>query len=203
MADQTEVQTAVEDITKIVAELNRIGKTKGISITEDMLPYVIKKYVAYKPWERNQLIADLRLKGLTLEEFREKKQEQSANSQIMIPDNLYDKLMSEVMALPPRKRKNYKSTLMDKCGTNTKVIYDGELKNYSTICNKFIPIIKNSTVFDKYGVGLREVTTKVGYEIAKGMDPEKVMDKAIEENSTGNHEGRVNYRVKVLAPCCW
>jgi hypothetical protein len=198
MADQTEVQTAVEDITKIVAELNRIGKQRGFSITEDMLPYIIKKYVACQPWERNRLIEDLKLKGLSLEEFRKITQEEATKSEVMIPDAIYDKLMSEVMALPPRKRKNYKSTLMDKSGTNSRVIYDGELKNYSMICGRFVPIVKSSTRLKEC-----KSISKVGYEITKGMDPDEVVKKAIEENSTGNHEGRVNYRVKVPAPCSW
>jgi hypothetical protein len=202
MADlQTEVQVAVEDINKIVAEINRIGKQRGFSITEDMLPYIIKKYVAYQPYERNKLLENLKLKGLTLEEFRKITQEDAKNSEVMIPDNIYDKLMSEVMALPPRKRKNYKSTLMDKSGTNSRVIYDGELKNYSMIYGRFVRVVKHSTFLKDYK--MKTATTKVGYEIVKGMDPDEVMNKAIEENSTGNHQGRVNYRVKIPAPCDW
>jgi len=199
MTDQTEVQTAVEDINKIVAEINRIGKQRGFSITEDMLPYVVKRYMAYQPWERNQLIENLKFKGLTLEEFRKITQEDAAKCGVVIPDHIYDKFMSEVMALPPRKRKNYKTVLTDKHGTNSRVIYDGELKNYSLIYGRFVPINKNSS-FKEGG----KATTKVGYDIfIKGMDPEEIIEKAIEENSTGNHEGRVNYRVKVPAPCTW
>jgi hypothetical protein len=200
MADlQNEVQTAVEDIKKIVAEINRIGKQRGFSITEDMLPYIIKKFVAYQPWERNKLIENLKFKGLTLEEFRKITQEDASKCGVVIPDHIYDQFMSEVMALPPRKRKNYKTVLVDKNGTNTKVIYDGELKNYSLIYGKFVPISKNSS-FKEGG----KATSKVGYDIfIKGMDPEEIIEKAIEENSTGNHEGRVNYRVKIPAPCCW
>lgn len=190
--------TLAEDITKIVAELNRIGKTKGIEVTDNEIPYIVKMLKGYKCYERNRLLSDLKLKGLSLEEFREKIHTDSTLSQIMISDEEYDRIMSEVMAMPPKKRKNYKSTLTDKSGTKTKLIYDGELKNYSTIYNRFLPVIKNSTIEGG------QVVSKVGYEIfVNKKNAVEVMDKVVEENHTGNHEGRVNYRVKVPAPSCW
>ena len=185
-----------EEIAEIVAELNRIGKKK---VTDAELPYIVKILSGYKSYERNKLLEDLKLKGLSLEEFREKIQEETTISQIMISDAEYDEIMSEVMAMPPKKRKNYKSTLTDKNGTKTKLIYDGELKNYSTTYNRFLTVIKNSTI-----EGGGKVVSKVGYEIlVNKKNVEEVMEKVIEENHTGNHEGRVNYRVKVQAPCCW
>jgi hypothetical protein len=194
----TDLQLA-EEIAEIAAELNRIAKTQGLEITDDALPYIVKRFSGYKSYERNRLLSDLKLKGLSLEEFRKKIHTDSTASQIMISDAEYDRIMSEVMAMPPKKRKNYKSTLTDKSGTKTKLIYDGELKNYSTIYNRFLPVIKNSTI-----EGGGKITSKVGYEVfVNKKNAEEVMDKAIEENSTGNHEGRVNYRVKVQAPCCW
>ena len=196
-------ESMTEQIAEIVAEMNRIGKQRGFSITEDMLPYVIKMYMAYKPYERNRLLSDLKKKGLSLEEFRKITQDTAMKSQIMISDNEYDKFMSEVMALPPRKRKNYKSTLMDKNGVKSKLIYDGQLKNYSMIYHRFVPVVRSS-ILDGLTERDSNPTTKVGYDIyVNKMNPEEVMDKAIEENSTGNHEGRVNYRVKIPAPCCW
>jgi hypothetical protein len=188
-----------EEIAEIVAELNRIGKKNGIEVTDAELPYIVKILSGYKSYERNKLLEDLKLKGLSLEEFREKIQEETTISQIMISDAEYDEIMSEVMAMPPKKRKNYKSTLTDKNGTKTKLIYDGELKNYSTTYNRFLTVIKNSTI-----EGGGKITSKVGYEVfVNKKNAEEVMDKVIEENHTGNHEGRVNYRVKVAAPCTW
>jgi nitrogen regulatory protein PII len=187
-----------EEISEIVAELNRIGKKNGIEVTDYELPYIVKILSGYKSYERNRLLSDLKLKGLSLEEFREKIQEETTISQIMLSDAEYDRIMSEVMAMPPKKRKNYKSTLTDKNGTKTKLIYDGELKNYSTTYNRFLPVIKNSTIEGG------KVISKVGYEVlVNKKNVEEVMEKVIEENHTGNHEGRVNYRVKVPAPCCW
>jgi nitrogen regulatory protein PII len=187
-----------EEISEIVAELNRIGKKNGIEVTDYELPYIVKILSGYKSYERNRLLEDLKLKGLSLEEFREKIQEETTISQIMLSDAEYDRIMSEVMAMPPKKRKNYKSTLTDKNGTKTKLIYDGELKNYSTTYNRFLPVIKNSTIEGG------KVISKVGYEVlVNKKNVEEVMEKVIEENHTGNHEGRVNYRVKVPAPCCW
>ena len=50
---------------------------------------------------------------------------------VSIPDALYEKLMSEVMALPEKKRGKWKNTLTDKRGTRTRVRYsDGKLENY-------------------------------------------------------------------------
>ena len=57
-----------------------------------------------------------------------------AVGQVGIPDDLYKKLMSEVMALPEKKRGKWKSYLNDKRGTRTRVRYsDGKLENYSQL----------------------------------------------------------------------
>ena len=54
--------------------------------------------------------------------------------QVGIPDALYEKLMSEVMALPEKKRGKWKNTLTDKRGTRTRVRYsDGKLENYNNL----------------------------------------------------------------------
>ena len=54
--------------------------------------------------------------------------------QVGIPDALYKKLMSKVMALPEKKRGKWKSYLNDKRGTRTRVRYsDGKLENYSQL----------------------------------------------------------------------
>ena len=54
--------------------------------------------------------------------------------QVGIPDALYKKLMSEVMALPEKKRGKWKSYLNDKRGTRTRVRYsDGKLENYANL----------------------------------------------------------------------
>ena len=54
--------------------------------------------------------------------------------QIAIPDVLYKKLMSEVMALPEKKQGKWKSFLHDKRGTRTRVRYsDGKLENYNNL----------------------------------------------------------------------
>ena len=55
-------------------------------------------------------------------------------TQVAIPDALYKKLMSEVMALPEKKRGKWKSYLNDKRGTRTRVRYsNGKLENYSQL----------------------------------------------------------------------
>ena len=55
-------------------------------------------------------------------------------SQVAIPDVLYKKLMSEVMALPEKKQGKWKNILTDKRGTRTRVRYsDGKLENYGQL----------------------------------------------------------------------
>lgn len=149
----------------------------------------VKIYLSLNPYERNKLIDNML------------KDEEQLVSTVMIPDELYDKLMSEVMAMPPRKRKNFKSTLTDKNGAKTKLIYDGELKNYSAIRQKFVPVKSKSRVF-KENVLIR-ANTKLGYDLLQGRDMDEIMEEAKAENHTGNHTGRINHHVKIPAPSTW
>ena len=52
------------------------------------------------------------------------------NKIVTIPGRVYDAMMQEVMRLPARKRKNYKTFVLSKRGCRTKVVYrDGRLWN--------------------------------------------------------------------------
>ena len=45
---------------------------------------------------------------------------------VQITDCIYDKFMEEIMALPPKKRKNWKGTLTDKWGQHSKCRYKND-----------------------------------------------------------------------------
>ena len=153
-------------------------------LTQDQLKKIIATYIPLKPYERNSMIDRL----LDFEK---------STTEIMIPDEDYDKFMMQVMAMPPKKRKNFKSFLTDKCGSKSKVIYDGELKNYCSSTRTFVRVIRASEM-----EGFKPVS-KLGYDIAQGRDMNEAMAEVVAENHTGNHTGRINHHVKIPAPSTW
>ncbi len=66
---------------------------------------------------------------------------------ITIEDKEYEDLMSEVMKLKPRKRKNFKGFLTDKWGVKTRLIYrKNDLWNYCLLTKKFCVVEPNSII---------------------------------------------------------
>ena len=62
--------------------------------------------------------------------------------QVAIDDNVYDQMLAEVEALPERKRKQWKSSLLDEQGARSRLIYrDGKLLNYSLIRHAFVEAV--------------------------------------------------------------
>jgi len=194
MAEQMKanLKDHVAELQPFFDALIKVAKRKGFSLTPEEVSACLKHYLPLKPYERNMLI-DTMLKD-EVEELV---------SYIMIPDKEYDEFMSRVMAMPPRKRKNFKSTLTDKDGTSTKLIYDGELKNYCLQTRKFVPVKSKSMVFTDFDSAKFKPTSKVGYEIAQGKDMNEVMADANAESHTGNHTGRINHHIKIPAPSTW
>ena len=69
----------------------------------------------------------------------------STHSFIVIPDEQYDSIMAEVMAMKPNKRKNYKGICMNKWGVKSKVIYkNNKLWNYSLLKHKHNELLPQS-----------------------------------------------------------
>jgi hypothetical protein len=186
---KTNLKDNLAELQPLFDAIIQACQKKGFKLNAEEVKRIVKLCLSLKPYERTRAINKL------IDDELEKV------SGVMITDELYDKLMSEVMAMPPKKRKNFKSTLTDKYGAKTKLIYDGELKNYCTIVHKFVPVMSKSKVFLKHTK--IQPTTKLGYDIAQGRDMDEVMEEANAENHTGNHAGRINHHVKIPAPSSW
>ena len=125
--------------------------------------------------------------------------------QVIISNNEYDTFLQEVMKLPEKKRKQFKSTLTDKYGQKTKLIWkDGKLLNYSLIAKGYAEVIPQRVILQV----IKESNdvkwnTKEGLLCGMGFACDQVITKSIEENHTGNHEGRVNHTIKVPGPNLW
>ena len=129
----------------------------------------------------------------------------SSENQIIVSDNEYDTFLQHVMKLPEKKRKQFKSSLTDKYGQKTKVIWkDGKLLNYSLLAKAYAEVIPQRVILQV----IKESNdvkwnTKEGILCGMGFACDQVISKSVEENHTGNHEGRVNHTIKVPGPNLW
>ena len=125
---------------------------------------------------------------------------------ITISDEAYSILEEELLKLPPKKRKNFKSTLTDKWGVKSKVIYkDGKFYNWSLIWKCWAEIqTHRETIQDintrREGNTISFISSVTGYTLMKCAELEKqniqidtdtIMEhsfsKQLEMNHTGNH----------------
>ena len=61
---------------------------------------------------------------------------------IVIEDDAYDQLIAEVEALPKRRQQLWKSVLLDKWGTKSRLAYrEGKLLNYSLLKHEFVEAV--------------------------------------------------------------
>ena len=129
----------------------------------------------------------------------------ASKNQIIVSDNEYDTFLQEVTKLPEKKRKQFKSSITDKYGQKTKVIWkDGKLLNYSLLAKAYAEVIPQRVILQV----IKESNdvkwnTKEGLLCGMGFACDQVITKSIEENHTGNHEGRVNHTIKVMPPNHW
>ena len=71
------------------------------------------------------------------------------NHTIAIPHTQYEEFIQRVMAMKPRKRKNFKGHLVDAYGVNTKVIWrDGKFYNWSEKVNQYCRVKSWEEVVD-------------------------------------------------------
>ena len=125
--------------------------------------------------------------------------------QVISSDDVYDTFLQQVMKLPEKKRKQFKSSLTDKYGQKTKLIWkDGKLLNYSLIAKEYVEVIPQRDIL-KVIKESNDVkwNTKEGILCGMGFACDQVISKSVEENHTGNHEGRVNHTIKVPGPNFW
>lgn len=118
-------------------------------------------------------------------------------AEVLITDAHYDEFLAEVMALPPKKRKHYKSRLLDKHGQLTKVIYrDGQLMNYSIPMKQFVPMRAHR----HFSPGGLVSDSQIGQLVINRPELQHdVVHACVEFNSTGNHNPNRN-RVKIPPP---
>jgi hypothetical protein len=115
--------------------------------------------------------------------------------QTMVPDNIYDKMMAKIMALPVKKRHKWHDTLTDKWGTKTKCIYkEGQIYNWCILKGAYcwVKVVPFRGLHNEGGIDVP--CSSVGD--AMGEDNfEAMFWSTVEENQTGNHYR--NHRVKV------
>jgi len=157
---------------------------KDYYVKNDKLKVKLKgKWETFEPMEFQNLI--------TIEEYR------------------YYEMMDEVSKMRPNKRRLYKSTLTDKFGVKTKVIFqDGKLKNYSLITRKFeniVPFTKEllmdneSIPVSNFGAALKDISQALGSVIPLDTLYEALGNAHVDASHTGNHTGRINHKIAV--PC--
>ena len=108
----------------------------------------------------------------------------SEKMQVVFDDDAYDSMLSEVLALPFRRRKNWKSVLLDNQGTKSRVIYcEGKLLNYSLIRHSFVEAVPQRSVRTAPLIAC----SAVGQAVVDGMDLTAAVEQQIQSNATGNH----------------
>lgn len=124
----------------------------------------------------------------------------AAKGKIMVPKELYAEMMAEIMSMPVKKRKQYRSFLKDKTGEKTKVIYeDGVLKNWSTLNHRYSEVVPDNFIPEEEKIYMTDYGKYVSIIRELNLMPEPMfMDWWIENvTHTGNHTGRVNHRQSV------
>ena len=118
----------------------------------------------------------------------------AATMQVAIDDNVYDQMLAEVEALPERKRKQWKSSLLDEQGARSRLICpDGKLLNYSLIRRAFVEAVPQRSWLLPRKVF---VCSRVGQEVpAHGENITTAVEQEILTNCTGEHHR--NHFVKV------
>ena len=96
----------------------------------------------------------------------------------------YEDKMKEVQTLPQRKQKQWKSHLLDKYGTKSRLIYrDGKLWNYSLFESQYVEVLP----FDRTAKHMVP-TSHLGHAtIAGGGDMAAEIHAEVTANHTGKH----------------
>ena len=114
------------------------------------------------------------------------------NKIVTIPGRVYDAMMQEVMRLPARKRKNYKTFVLSKRGCRTKVVYrDGRLWNRdddpaSPWHGQYVRMARTPDNL----AGLADVSP-FARAMLTAEDPVAAFKAEVEKNHTGNHKHRI------------
>lgn len=110
---------------------------------------------------------------------------------VMIEPTEYKEKMKEIESLPERKQKQWKSHLLDKRGTKSRLIYrNGKLWNYSLIASQYVEV----RPFDPTSYDMVPAS-RLGQAIVAGGDMASEIHAEVDEHHTGNHYR--NHAVKV------
>ena len=119
---------------------------------------------------------------------------------VMISDDDYDTHMNLIKKMSQKKRNQFKSSLTDKWGQRSKLIFkDGDLLIYSILEKKFVRVEPIRVIFQMVRSEDATITdiSNVGLRMLLGEDGSTVIEESIQENHTGNHTGRVNHRTTI------
>ena len=106
----------------------------------------------------------------------------STDIAVLVDPTEYNEKLKEVEMLPSRKQKQWKSYMMDKYGTKSRLIYrDGKLWNYSLFSNKFVEVrpFKPTDNFMP--------ASRLEHAITAGGDISAEIHAEADENHTGKH----------------
>ena len=124
-----------------------------------------------------------------------------------VEDETYARWENEIARLKPRKRKNWKSSLTDKWGQRTKVIYkDGTFYNWSTIFSRWSEVRSETKIFSVMRDNANAKTCQFspfgrmyhGIMVSDLTDEDKsqhcrtLIQEELKRNHTGKHAGRSN-----------
>ena len=113
--------------------------------------------------------------------------------QVVISDEIYDVFMSEIMAMKPSKRKNWKGYCVDKLGVKTKARFkNDQLENYCYRVKAWVKLAR----FTDHPSDEGEPTSIWGQMVSDGVSLDVVVTCAMILNHTGKADGRAR-KVKV------
>jgi hypothetical protein len=123
---------------------------------------------------------------------------------VAVSNDEFDQLWSCVMAMPARKRKNFKSTLCNKWGTKTKVKFvDGKLRNYDLVTSNFVDVVCPRDILASESQATLEYSTTfvaLAASFATKFDDERICKVAFEMYQEAMHTGNHNRNQRVTVP---
>ena len=116
---------------------------------------------------------------------------------IVVEDDTYQEFMAEVIALPLKKRKNWKGHTLSQKGTRTRCVYRHDhIFSYSEDNHAWLQVVPMSFAARTLEKGIAVPQNAVGEAMIKGVDScISVFIETMDATYTGNH--RRNHRIVV------
>ena len=120
--------------------------------------------------------------------------------EIAVDDLTYERYMSEIMSLQPKKRKAWKQTLTDKHGIKTRCMYrDGKIYNYSLVAHKWAEV---KTMSECRSTGFVPLSSLGIATLESDEAAIEAFKKAVDESHTGNHHRNTSVRIPKSSDGC-